>query len=73
MVLPATADGAPGVPGGAIGVTAVDGVDEPDVPATLVAVELNVYGVPLVRPITRHDVEGTVTVHEPPAGEDVTR
>ena len=73
------ADPAPGVTVGWPGTpeadnsTADDAVDALDVPEAFVAVVVNSYDVPAVRPLTRHDVAGAVTTHEPPAGTDVTR
>ena len=46
----------------AAGVTAVDTADAAEVPIVLVAVAVNVYEVPFVRPATMHDVAGAVTV-----------
>ena len=66
------ARGCPGVPGGASGVTAPLDALAPDVPAAFVAVDVKVYAVPLVRPLTMQDVAGTVTVHVRPPGADVT-
>jgi len=71
---PPTAVGAGGVPGaGIVGLTEPDDAEEPDVPVALVAVAANVYGVPLVRPVTVHEVAGLVTVQVRPSGVDVTR
>lgn len=74
-----TDDGAEGVTGvggvggvGDVGVTALDAADALEVPSPLDAVEVKVYDVPAVKPVTTHDVAGTVTVHEPPAGTEVT-
>lgn len=68
-----TAIGAPGTAGVASGVTELEGPEDPDVPPALVAVDVKVYAVPFVRPVTRHDVEGDVTVQVPPAGTEVTK
>ena len=46
----------------ATGVTEVDATDKPDVPTEFVAVVLNVYAVPFVKPVTIHELAGTVTV-----------
>lgn len=54
------------------GATELDETDEVDVPAELVAVTANVYEVALVRPVTSHEFEGTVTVHVAPPGDAVT-
>lgn len=67
-----TAVGVPGVPGTAIGVTALLAALAPDVPAEFVAVEVKVYAVPLVRPLTVQEVAGTVTVQVRPPGAEVT-
>ena len=45
-----------GVLGTAAGVAGADGADAAPVPMALVAVTVNVYGVPLVRPVTVHVV-----------------
>lgn len=72
----AGADGVTGVGGmggvGEVGVTALDAADALEVPSPFVAVEVKAYDVPAVRPVTTHEVAGTVTVHVPPAGTDVT-
>ena len=44
------------------GVTELDAVDELDVPAEFVAVVVNVYAVPFVKPVTTHDPDAPVTV-----------
>lgn len=51
------------------GVTGADGADRDDDPVELLAVAVNVYGVPLVRPAMTHDVAGDVTVQVPAAVE----
>jgi hypothetical protein len=58
----------------AIGVTALLATEAGLVPTLFVAVTVKVYSVPFVRFETTHDkdvLETTVTVHEPPAGDDV--
>jgi hypothetical protein len=70
---PATAVGAGGVPGTATGLTELDAADPLDVPAALVAVAENVYGVPVVRPVTVHEFAGLVTVQVRLPGVEVTR
>ena len=45
-----------------VGVTAFDGVDAGPVPTALVAVTVNVYVVPLVRPVTVADGAGGLPV-----------
>ncbi len=57
--------GVPGRPGVANGITGADATEADDVPAALVAVEENVYVVPLVSAKTVHDVAGVVTVQLP--------
>jgi hypothetical protein len=54
-----------GAPGSPAGVTAVDGVDAGPVPAALVAVTMNVYGVPSVSPVTAHGLAEHVVVAPP--------
>jgi hypothetical protein len=72
-VAPATAAaGVGGVPGAAIGLTLFDAVEAVEVPAPFVAVALKVYGVPLVRPVTVHEVAGLVTVQVRLPGVEVT-
>ena len=51
-VSPSTAEGEVGASGALAGVTADDGDDAFDGPTALVATTVNVYGVPLVRPVT---------------------
>jgi hypothetical protein len=50
--VPAVAVTAVGAPGGPIGVTLLEGADDSPVPDALVAVTVNVYDVPLLRPLT---------------------
>src|SRR5438270_7423851 len=73
--------GAPGaaIPagGGAVGVTLLEGAEAAPVPTALVAVTVNVYVVPLVRPVTVAVVgavppAGAFTVAVPLAGLEVT-
>ena len=61
-MLPETPVGVAGVPGTTTGVTALDAVDELDVPAVFVAVVVNVYAVPFVKPVTAHEPEAPVVV-----------
>jgi hypothetical protein len=65
--------GAPGTVTGAaaIGVTGADTAETAEVPPVFVAVALNVYERPLVRPVTSQDPAAPVTVHVP-AGDAVT-
>ncbi len=67
--------GAPGTPGADnVGVTAgEDAADDSDVPDPFVAVDVNVYAVPFVNPVTAHDVAGTLTTQVAPPGAAVTR
>jgi hypothetical protein len=70
---PATAVGAPGVPGsGGTGVTALEAADELVVPKELAAVAVNVYAVPLVKPVTVHEPKAPVPVQVAPPGLAVT-
>lgn len=50
--------------------TAVLAVEGEELPAELLATTANVYAVPLVKPLTVHDVEAVVHVKLP--GVDVT-
>ena len=70
--VPLTTDAAPivGAPGTVTGVTAPDADDDADVPAELVAVTVNVYEVPLARPVTTTGLDTPVPVNPP--GLDVT-
>ena len=56
-----------GAPGTVNGVAGDDGPESPEVPAVFVAVALNVYAVPTVRPVTSQTPEVPVTVHVPAA------
>ena len=72
-VAPATAAvGVGGVPGAAIGLTEPDAAEAAEVPVPFVAVAEKVYGVPVVRPVTVHEVAGLVTVQVRPPGDEVT-
>jgi len=69
-----SAVGAGGVPGTAgCGVTGSEAEEAADVPPPFVAVALNVYDVPLVKPDTVQLPEAPVTVHENDPGVEVTR
>ena len=57
---------------GAVGVTAAEAAEAAEVPAEFVAVTVNVYAVPGVRPVTAHDVAPAATAHVPPPGLAVT-
>jgi hypothetical protein len=54
------------------GTTAIDATDELDVPAPFVAVDVKVYDVPFVRPVTVHEPDAPVTVHCALPGFEVT-
>lgn len=71
VVLDTTALVIAGAPGMVAGMTELDGVDGEDVPMELVAVTVKVYDVPLVSPVTVHEVAPDV-VHMNPPGDDVT-
>jgi len=66
---PGVADTAVGAPGTVLGVTAALGDDAGEVPAALVAVTVNVYAVPLVRPVTVAVVAPVVVAVLPPGLE----
>ena len=69
-----SAVGAGGVPGTAgCGVTESDAAEAAEVPPPFVAVALNVYDVPLVKPVTVQLPEAPVTVHVKDPGVEVTR
>ncbi len=55
----------------AIGVTTLEGADATLVPLLLVAVTVNVYGVPLVKFVMVHVVAGAVAVQLAPPGAAV--
>ena len=69
--LAATADTPVGAPGTVAGVAAADGAEAGPVPDALVAVTVNVYAVPFVRPLTVQLV-APVVVHVLAPGTDVT-
>jgi hypothetical protein len=64
-------DTAVGAPGTANGVTAADADEAAPVPIAFVAVTVNVYAVPLLKPVTVADVAHVVDAVKPP-GDDVT-
>jgi hypothetical protein len=70
-VFPGTTATAVGAPGTVRGVTAALATDTADVPAALVAVTVNVYAVPFVRPVTVAD-RAPVDVAVRPPGDAVT-
>ena len=62
-----------GLRGTPAGVTAADVVDtDVELPVVLVAVEVNVYAIPLVKGAIVQLVAGAVTVHVAPPGDAVT-
>jgi hypothetical protein len=67
---PNTPDTPVGTPGTVAGTTDADALDAEPVPALFVAVTVNVYEVPLVRPLTVQLVIVVVHVNQP--GDDVT-
>jgi hypothetical protein len=69
---PTTTPGAAGTLGLAIGVTASDAAEAADVPPAFVAVTVNVYAVPFVRPDTTHEPDAPVIVHVAPPGDAST-
>ena len=54
------------------GVTAEEEEDGTESPISLVATTLNVYGVPLVKPLTTHEEAFAAALHVNPPGEDTT-
>jgi hypothetical protein len=69
--LAAVADTLVGAPGTVNGVTALEAAEVGPLPAALVAVTVNVYDVPAVRPVTVAVVAGAATVTLAPAGLEV--
>jgi hypothetical protein len=61
----AVTDTEAGAAGTATGVRALEALEVLPVPALFVAVTVNVYDVPFVRPVTAHDVEAVVHVAPP--------
>jgi hypothetical protein len=68
---PGVAVTAVGAPGTVLGVTAALGKEASELPAALAAVSVNVYAVPLVRPVTVA-VVAPVVLTVAPSGEAVT-
>jgi hypothetical protein len=68
---PGAAATAVGAPGTVLGVTAALGKEASELPAALAAVSVNVYAVPLVRPVTVA-VVAPVVLTVAPSGEAVT-
>jgi len=60
-----------GAPGTVAGITAAEAVESADVPEAFVAVTLNVYQTPFVRPVTTQ-VRAPVVVHVRAPGVEVT-
>lgn len=54
-----------GAAGGAIGVAVAEGDDDVEVPAEFVDLTVNVYVVPLVKPVTVYAVAVVATKNEP--------
>lgn len=65
--VPEVTDTPVGALGAPAGVIVADGADSAEIPTPLVAVALNVYSEPLVRPETLQVVAGEVIVHVFPA------
>jgi hypothetical protein len=72
---PAAATTLLGAPGavGALGVTAFEGLEAGPLPTEFVAVTVNVYAVPFVRPGTTADVASPLTRTTAPPGDAVTQ
>src|SRR4051812_11109660 len=70
VALPRTALTSVGAPGRLAGVTASLAADSGESPLALVAWTVNVYEMPLVRPVTTHGLPGQVAVR--PLGLEVT-
>lgn len=68
-----TGAGGAGGTGGAVGMTGSDSAEAADVPPGLVAVAVNAYVVPFVKPPTTQEDAGTVIVQVAPPGDAVTR
>ena len=58
--------GVPGGPGRTSGRATAEGVDAGESPTSLCATTWNVYSVPLVRPVTVHEVDAHSSVADPP-------
>jgi hypothetical protein len=69
--LPGVAVPMTGAPGTVAGVTLLEAADAAPVPRALVAVTLNVYAVPFVRPLTTIDAQGATHVPVAPQGAEV--
>ena len=69
--LAATTVGAPGAPGLSLGVTGAVAGDATLSPPALVALTVNVYGLPLLRPVTMHEVS-VVAIQVFELGDEVT-
>ena len=53
------------------GVTEAEGAEFVEVPTPLLAVAVNVYAVPFVKPVTVHEVLGALAVQVLPSGDEV--
>ena len=69
---PATAETPVGAPGTVLGVTAALAPDDAEIPAELAAVTVNVYAVPLLKPVTVAEVATPDTPADAPPGDAVT-
>jgi hypothetical protein len=69
---PADATTFVGVEGLPTGVTAVEATDGPELPTPFLAIAVNVYGVPLLKPDISHPALGFVVTHVNPPGDEVT-
>jgi hypothetical protein len=73
VVLPGVATTLVGLPGTLNGVTLFEGAEAAPGPAAFVATTVNVYAVPLVRPVTMWVVDVLpVLLSRPPGGLEVT-
>ena len=61
-----------GAPAAVAGTAAADATDARPEPAEFVAITTNVYEVPLVRPVTVHELAGATALQASEPGEDVT-
>lgn len=71
--MPNTALTEVGAPGVVRGVPEFEAAESTELPATLIATTVNVYAVPLVRPVTVHARVEARLVHVLPPGFEVTR
>ena len=61
-----------GAPGVVAGIAPAEATDATPVPAEFVALTVNVYEVPFVRPVTVHEVAGAVALQVNEPGLEVT-